>query len=98
VKHLTTLVVALGVAMLLPMVAQSAEEPAQSAEESAQPDEQPVTPAKCLEALVNPVTGYTLCMNPRGAPVAAPPPPSEPCKPRAHDNETGTVYEHWSAC
>lgn len=64
---------------------------AQSAEKSA-------TPAKCLEALVNPVTGYTLCVNPRGAPVEAPPPPSQPCKPRPHDNETGTVYEHWSAC
>jgi hypothetical protein len=61
-----------------------------------QPSEQAST--KCLEATVNPVTGFAVCTNPPGAPVAAPPPPAEPCKPRAHDNETGTVYEHWSAC
>ena len=64
---------------------------AQSAETSA-------TSAKCLVAEVNPVTGHPVCINPRGASVEAPPPLSQPCKPRAHDNETGTVYEHWSAC
>jgi hypothetical protein len=68
-------VVALGVTMWLPTVAQSTEISAtQSAETSA-------TPTKCLEALVNPVTGYTFCVNPRGAPVEAPPPPSEPASP-----------------
>jgi len=91
VKVLKTLVVALSVAMWLPMAAQSAEK-------SAQPGEKSATPAKCLEALVNPVTGYAVCVNPRGAPVDSPPPPSQPCKPRPHENETGTVYEHWSAC
>jgi hypothetical protein len=65
---------------------------AQSAETSA-------TPATCLEAAVNPVTGYAVCMNPRGAPVEAPPPSFlHPCKPRAHDNEAWTVYEHSSGC
>jgi hypothetical protein len=61
-------------------------------------DEPQAAPAKCLEALVNPVTGYTLCVNPRGVPVEQAAPPKEPCKPRAHDQEIGTVYEHWSAC
>lgn len=75
-KDLKTLVVALGVTMWLPMVAQSAETSSQSAETSA-------TPAKCLEAAVNPVTGYAVCINPRGAPVEAPPPSFlQPCKPR----------------
>jgi hypothetical protein len=69
VKDLKTLVVALGVTMWLPMVAQSAETS--------------TTPAKCLEAAVNPVTGYAVCMNPRGAPVEAPPPSFlQPCEPR----------------
>lgn len=69
----------------LPTVAPSAEKSA--------------TPAKCLEAAVNPVTGDAVCINPRGAPVEAPPPSSlHPCKPRPHDNEPWTVYEHWSGC
>lgn len=91
-KVVKTLVVALGVTMWLPMVAQSAEKSAQSAEVSA-------TSAKCLEAAVNPVTGHAVCINPRGAPVE---PPSasalNPCKPRAHDKDPWTVYEHWSGC
>ena len=92
-KVLKTLVVALGVTMWLPMVAQSAEESAQTAEESA-------PPAKCLKAVVNPVTGHAICVNPRGAPVEPPPPSAfnRPCKPRAHDNEDWTVYEHGSGC
>jgi hypothetical protein len=65
---------------------------AQSAEKSA-------TSAKCLVAEVNPVTGHPVCINPRGAPVEAPPLSSlHPCKPRPHDNEPWTVYEHWSGC
>jgi hypothetical protein len=57
-------------------------------------------PAKCLEAVVNPVTGYAFCVNPRGAPVEPPPRASlnRPCKPRVHDNDAFTVYEHWSGC
>jgi len=99
VKYLKTLVVALSVTMWLPTVAQCAEESAQSAEKSAEPAEGSTTPAKCLVAEVNPVTGHAVCVNPRGAPVE---PPSasalHPCKPRAHDNDSWTVYEHWSGC
>ena len=92
-KHIKTLVVALGVAMwLLPTVAQSAEQSTQSAERSA-------APAKCLEAAVNPVTGDAICVNPRGAPVEPPPKAAfQPCKPRAHDSDPWTVYEHSSGC
>jgi hypothetical protein len=100
VKGLKTLVVALGVTMWLPMAAQSAENSAEPAEKSAESAEGSATPAKCLEAVVNPVTGYAFCVNPRGAPVESPPRSSlnHPCKPRAHDNDPWTVYEHWSGC
>jgi hypothetical protein len=56
-------------------------------------------PAKCKKAFVNPVTGLAYCIDPRGAPVD-PPPASDfkPCKKRAHDQETGTTYEHYSGC
>lgn len=94
VKYLKTLIVALGVTMVLPMAARSADKTAtQSADTSA-------APAKCLEAVVNPVTGYAFCVNPRGAPVELPPRASlnRPCKPRVHDNDAFTVYEHWSGC
>lgn len=90
-RHLKTLVVALGVTVGLQLAAEAEDTPPAPSAEA------PV-PAKCLEALVNPVTGYTLCVNPRGAPVEQAAPPKEPCKPRAHDKEMGTVYEHWSAC
>ncbi len=90
-KYLKTLVVALGVTSGLLMAAQAEDKPASS-------EDAPAVPAKCLEALVNPVTGYTLCVNPRGAPVEQAKPTKEPCKPREHDKEIGTVYEHWSAC
>ena len=63
---LKTLVVALGVTLWLPTAAQSAEATGRSPRNSA-------TPAKCLEAAVNPVTGYAICVNPRGAPVEPPP-------------------------
>ena len=91
-KQIMTVVVALGVILWLPAAAQSADEPAQSAE-------QPAAPAKCLEAVVNPVTGYAFCTNPRGAAVEPPPKSAyQPCKPRAHDNDPWTVYEHASGC
>jgi hypothetical protein len=68
-------------------------------EESAQSEEKSAAPAKCLEAAVNPVTGFAFCINPRGAPVDPPPVSSlHPCKPRAHDNDPMTVYERWSGC
>jgi hypothetical protein len=92
VKVLKTLVVALGVTLWLPIIAQSAENSAQS-------EETPATSAKCLVAEVNPVTGHPVCINPRGAPVEAVQPSSlHPCKPRVHDKEDLTVYEHWSGC
>jgi len=67
---------------------------------AAQPAEGSATPAKCLEAAVNPVTGHAVCVNPRGAPVEPPPPSAfnRPCKPRAHDDDPWTVYEHGSGC
>ncbi len=91
-KNLRTLAVALGVTLGLPAAALSAEQATQSAE-------QPATPAKCLEAVVNPVTGFAFCVNPRGAPVAPPPVSAlQPCKPRPQDSEAWAVYEHWSGC
>ena len=89
---LRTLIVASGIMLWLPLAAQATEESAPSAEVSAAP--------KCLQAVVNPVTGFAICVNPKGAPVE--PPPSEsfnrPCKPRAHDDDPWTVYEHASGC
>lgn len=88
---LQTLVIALGVTLWLPTAAWCAEEPAQSADSA--------TPAKCLEAAVNPVTGDAVCVNPRGVPVDPPPKSAfQPCKPRAHDSDPFTVYEHASGC
>ncbi len=86
------LVVALGVTLGLPLVAHAEEQSAQPADKSA-------TPAKCLEAAVNPVTGDAVCVNPVGAPVAPPPKAAfQPCKPRAHDKDAWTTYEHSSGC
>jgi hypothetical protein len=99
VTDLKTLVVALGVTLWLPVVVQAAEPSAQPAETPAQPAEKSTVPAKCLEAAVNPVTGFAVCVNPRGAPVEAPPPSAfHPCKPRPQDKEAWTVYEHSSGC
>jgi hypothetical protein len=100
VKELKTLIVALGVTML-PMVAQSADTATQPADAAAtQSGATAAAPAKCLEAVVNPVTGYAFCVNPRGAPVESPSRSTlnRPCKPRAHDDDAFTVYEHWSGC
>jgi len=100
VKIFKTLVVALGVTLWLPLAAQAAEESAQSTEKQAPPSADSTASAKCLEAVVNPVTGYAFCTNPRGAPVEPPPPADfqRPCKPRAHDADPWTVYEHASGC
>lgn len=73
--------------------------PAAHAENADTPAKQAAPAAKCLEAVVNPVTGYAVCVNPHGAPVEQPSASAlQPCKPRAHDNEPWTVYEHWSGC
>jgi hypothetical protein len=98
VTDLKTLVVALGVTLWLPVAARS-ETSTQPAETPAPSVEQPAAPAKCLEAAVNPVTGFAVCVNPRGAPVEAPPPSAfHPCKPRPQDKEAWTGYEHSSGC
>lgn len=99
-KVLKTLVVALSVIALLPMAATSEEKSTPPAEQSVPADKSAEAPAKCLKAVVNPVTGFAICLEPRGAPVEPPPRASlqRPCKPRAHDNDPFTVYEHWSGC
>jgi hypothetical protein len=90
-KTLGTLVIALGIALGLHAAGLAADQAAQPADAGKQ--------AKCLEAAVNPVTGYAVCVNPVGAPVDQPPVASfKPCKPREHDNEAWTTYEHWSGC
>ena len=91
-KHVMTLVVAFGVTLWLPVAAQSADQ-------QDQPAEQKAAAEKCLEAVVNPVTGHAVCVNPSGAPVEPPPKSAyQPCKPRAHDSDPWTVYEHASGC
>jgi hypothetical protein len=87
-----TLVVALGAALYVPVHGEAGESANQPAEDAAVPE-------KCLEAAVNPVTGFAVCINPRGAPVDPPPASAfKPCKPRAHDDDPWTVYEHYSGC
>jgi hypothetical protein len=46
----------------------------------------PPSSQKCKEAVVNPVSGYAECVNPRGAPVDPPPPrpPPTPDECRKH--------------
>ena len=86
------------VGLWLPVAAQAAENPAEPSATSGQSAEAG-TPAKCLEAAVNPVTGFAVCVNPVGAPVDPPPASAfQPCKPRAHDNDAFTVYERSSGC
>ena len=63
---LRTLIVALGITLWLPLAAQSAEEAVPSAEKSDQAAEDPAQSAeasaapKCLQAVVNPVTGFAI--------------------------------------
>ena len=48
---------------------------------SAGAEEEAIGAQKCLKAEINPVTGHTYCLDPRGAPVeAAPQDWLEPCK------------------
>ena len=99
-RVLKTLMVVLSVTLLLPMAAQSEEKSAPMAGQAAPAVKSAEAPAKCLKAAVNPVTGYAICLEPRGAPVDPPERTSlqRPCKPRAHDSDPSTVYEHWSGC
>lgn len=95
------LLIGLGAALWLPLAAHAADNVEGPAKPEANTsEEQQAAAPKCLEAAVNPVTGHALCINPRGAPVD--PPPAEalnkPCRPRAHDDDSFTVYERYSAC
>jgi hypothetical protein len=92
VKHISTLGTVLTLALGVSAAAYAADQAVQPADAGAKQ-------AKCLEAAVNPVTGYAVCVNPVGAPVDPPPVASfKPCKPREHDSEASTTYEHWSGC
>lgn len=99
-EHVKTLVVALGVTLSLPMAAQAEEKPAEPVQKPAESADKTAAPGKCLEAVVNPVTGLAFCTNPRGAPVDPPPASAfnRPCKPRARDDDPFTVYERYSGC
>ncbi|MEZ5828948.1 MAG: hypothetical protein R3D01_11515 [Hyphomicrobiales bacterium] len=90
-----TVLIALAGSACLTIAAHAADSP----DETAGDQEQAAAP-KCLEAAVNPVTGYAVCVNPRGAPVEPPPPEAldKPCKSRPHDDDPFTVYERYSAC
>ena len=73
--------IAVLVLLLLPVAAQAA----QAAQEAANP------PA-CRRAEINPVTGHTFCIDPRGAPVAAPPDDWIPsCEDEARQKQTGAA-------
>jgi hypothetical protein len=99
VKRLKALVVASGALLCLTLAAQAASEASPDGAASSEATEASAPP-KCLQAVVNPVTGFAICVNPKGAPVE--PPPTEayqrPCKPRAHDDDAWTIYEHASGC
>ncbi len=92
--------VALAAIVALPIAALSAEEPAKQTEQAAKPAQEVASQPKCLKAVVNPVTGHAICLEPKGAPVDPPERSAlqRPCKPRAHDADPFTVYEHWSGC
>jgi hypothetical protein len=94
------LVAAAAVMFWLPVAVQAAEETAQPPIEAAQSEQAAAPPVKCLKAVVNPVTGHAICLEPKGAPVDPPPRSAlqRPCPPRAHDEDPFTVYEHWSGC
>ena len=49
----------------------------------------------CKRAMVSPGTGTVLCIDPLGAPVEAPPPQEEPCKP---GKQTGGIWTPGSGC
>jgi hypothetical protein len=100
VQQLRMLVAAAAVAFCLPVAAQSAEDATPATKEPAASAEAAAPPVKCLKAVVNPVTGHAICLEPKGAPVDPPPRSAlqRPCPPRAHDADPFTVYEHWSGC
>ncbi len=92
-KNVRRTLLAIGILLSLPVAGQCGDSPTPAEKPAAAP------PVKCLEAAVNPVTGHAVCVNPRGAPVDPPPVSAlKPCKPRAHDKDGWTTYEHWSGC
>lgn len=98
--RLNTLALALGLAATfaipLAVPALADEKPADSAAKPAQAE---AAQPKCRKAMVNPVTGFAFCLEPKGVPVDPPPVTAlKPCKSRPHDKETGAVYEKWSGC
>ena len=99
-QHLRMLVAAAAVAFCLPVAAQSSAEDAKPSTKEPAASAEAAPPVKCLKAVVNPVTGHAICLEPKGAPVDPPPRSAlqRPCPPRAHDADPFTVYEHWSGC
>jgi hypothetical protein len=97
-RYLKMLALALAVAAL-PLTMLSAEE-TKLVEQKPAKTEEAAAPPKCLKAAVNPVTGFAICLEPKGAPVDPPERSAlqRPCKPSAHDGDPFTVYEHWSGC
>ncbi len=76
--HRALLAAALAFSVLVCAAATPAPEDASG--HDSRPDQAPGTAAVCLEAVVSPVSGFAECVNPRGAPVAPPPPrPQPPC-------------------
>jgi hypothetical protein len=92
VQHWKTLAAAAGLALSLVLSAQAADEAA-SPGNGAPPAEAAAPPVKCLKAVVNPVTGHAICLEPKGAAVDPPPRSAlqRPCPPRAHDADPFTV-------
>ncbi len=95
-KPVMTLVLALAMALTVQTVSWSADEPTQTQGQAKESTE----PVKCLQAVVNPVTGHAVCVKPPGAQVDPPSPEAfvRPCKPRAHDDDPFTMYERYSGC
>jgi hypothetical protein len=70
--------IAVFVLVLVPMAVQAAQEAA--------------SPPVCRTAEINPVTGHTFCIDPRGAPVEAPPDDWIPsCEDGARQKQTGAA-------
>ena len=59
---------------------------------AAQAAQEAASPPACRTAEINPVTGYTFCIDPLGAPVEAPPDAWIPsCKDEARQEQTGSA-------
>jgi hypothetical protein len=99
VQHWKTLAVAAGLILSLGVAGQAADETVPPKSE-APPAGQAAAAPKCRKAVVNPVTGHAICLEPKGAPVDPPERSAlqRPCPPRAHDDDPFTMYEHWSGC